>query len=259
VKYDEWISGLDLVDAGKEMRRLIVEMYPICRSITGEGLRETLRIIGNIVPLELYEVPTGTPVFDWHIPKEWNVLDAWVKNSRGEKVIDFRRSNLHLVNYSLPVREKVPLEELKKHLFSIPEYPRWVPYRTSYYKETWGFCLSHEQLASLKDDIYEVHIDSTLEPGSLTYGEFFLPGETTDEVLISCHACHPSLCNDNLSGLSLATTLAKRLGNISRRYSYRFLFIPGTIGSIAWLSKNEYRLPLVKHGLVVDSIITGST
>jgi len=254
VKIGEWIWRLDPVEAGKDMHRLIVELYPICRSITGEGLRETLRILGNIVPIELHEVPTGTQVFDWSIPKEWNVRDAWVKNSRGEKVIDFRRSNLHLVNYSIPVRKMVRLEELKEHLFSLPEYPRWIPYRTSYYKEAWGFCLSHEHLMSLPDGIYEVHIDTSLEPGRLTYGEYYLPGETTDEVLFSCHACHPSLCNDNLSGLSLAATLARGLGNISRRYSYRFLFLPGTIGAIAWLSRNEERLGFVKHGLVLACV-----
>jgi aminopeptidase-like protein len=250
----DWKRGLDLRAAGQEMYQLIVEMYPICRSITGEGLRRTLRILGRVVPIEMYEVPTGTKVFDWTIPKEWNVRDAYIKNSRGEKILDFQRSNLHLVNYSMPVRKKMPLEELKKHLHTLPEHPRWIPYRTSYYKESWGFCLSHDQFVALEDDLYEVHIDASLEPGSLTYGECYLPGESEDEVIFSCHTCHPSLCNDNLSGIALATFLARHLDTFRLRYSYRFLFIPGTIGAIAWLSRNEALIPRIKHGLVVACV-----
>jgi aminopeptidase-like protein len=239
------------------MYRRIAEMYPICRSITGNGLRKTLAILGEAVPVELHEVPTGKKVFDWTIPKEWNVRDAWIRDPRGRKIVDFRNSNLHLVNYSVPVRGKMPLSELKAHLFTLPGHPGWIPYRTSYYQENWGFCIPHEQLASLEEGVYEVHVDTTLEPGSMTYGECFLPGETSEEILVSCHACHPSLCNDNLSGLSLAATLARGLLDVSRRYSYRFLFIPGTIGAIAWLSENETRVDRVKHGLVVACVGDG--
>jgi aminopeptidase-like protein len=236
------------------MLRLIAELYPICRSITGDGLRESLRLLQRQIPLELREVPTGTQVFDWTVPKEWNIRDAYVKNAKGERVIDFQKSNLHVVNYSMPVRQRMGLGELKEHLFTLPEHPDWIPYRTSYYKESWGFCLSENQLAGMKDEEYEVCIDSTLEEGHLSYGEYFLEGETRDEVLISCHACHPSLCNDNLSGIALAVSLARRLKSMPRRYSYRFLFIPGTIGAITWLAKNEDKLANIKHGLVLTGV-----
>lgn len=189
---------------GKQMYQLISQLYPICRSITGNGFRETLRILQNYIPLEVREVPTGTEVYDWTVPQEWNINDAYIKNDRGEKLIDFQACNLHVVNYSVPVQQKISLDELKKHLFSLPDYPDWVPYRTSYYKESWGFCLTHKQYLALQDEEYEVYIDSSLKPGSLTYGEYFIPGETSQEVLISCHSCHPSLCNDNLSGISVA-------------------------------------------------------
>src|SRR6267143_1345630 len=206
-------NGFDPVAEGHAMFRLIAEMYPICRSITGDGLRETLRALQRQIPLELREVPTGTQVFDWTVPGE-----------------------------------------LKEHLFTLPAHPDWIPYRTSYYKESWGFCLPQKQLAGLKDEEYEVCIDSTLEDGHLTYGEYFLQGETREEVLISCHACHPSLCNDNLSGIALAISLALRLQSASRRYSYRFLFIPGTIGAITWLAKNEDKTANIKHGLVLTGV-----
>jgi len=239
---------------GLEMYRLISDLYPICRSITGDGVRKTLHIVQQQIPLETYEVPTGTQVFDWTVPKEWNVRDAYVKNRQGEKVIDFQVSNLHLLNYSIPIHKQMSLSELKEHLFTIPDHPEWIPYRTSYYKENWGFCLSHNILEKLEDGEYEVYIDSSLEDGHLTYGEYYLPGETEEEVLFSCHICHPSLCNDNLSGISLATFLAKNLSLQQRRYSYRFLFIPGTIGSITWLALNEDKTHRIKHGLVVSGV-----
>jgi aminopeptidase-like protein len=193
-------------------------------------------------------------VFDWTVPKEWNIRDAYIRNSKGEKVVDFKESNLHILQYSIPVKMKLPLAELEEHLFSNPDWPEWIPYRTSYYKENWGFCLSHNQRRSLEDGEYEVCIDSTLEEGHLTYGEYRLQGKTNEEVLISCHSCHPSLCNDNLSGISLATFLAKLLTPLSLRYSYRFLFIPGAIGSITWLSANEGHVSSIKHGLVVACV-----
>ena len=248
------IVGAAQATCGEEMMRLIAELYPICRSITGNGIRESLRIIGNIIPLDIHEVPSGTPVFDWMVPREWNIREAWIKDSEGNRIVDFRDSNLHVVNYSRPVHARLSLAELRPHLFSLPEYPDWIPYRTSYYRETWGFCLSHRQFEQLRDDEYEVYIDSTLADGSLTYGELFLPGETPSEMLFSCHACHPSLCNDNLSGMAVATFLARQLGAAPHRFSYRFLFIPGTIGSIAWLSRNEARVSSIRHGLVLSCL-----
>jgi aminopeptidase-like protein len=249
--------AVDQPDIGIEMYRLITELYPICRSITGNGVRETLRIIGTYIPVELNNVPTGTRVFDWTVPREWNITDAYVKSSRGERVIDFQVSNLHVVNYSVPVKKRMSLAELRPHLFTLPDHPDWIPYRTSYYNENWGFCLSHNQLMELRDEEYEVCIDSSLEPGFLTYGEYILPGESSDEVLISCHVCHPSLANDNLSGITLALFLAKHLSNVKRRYSYRFIFIPGTIGSITWLSQHEAHTSRIKHGLVLASVGAG--
>jgi aminopeptidase-like protein len=236
------------------MFRLMAELYPICRSITGQGFRETLGLLRRRVPMAVHEVPTGTAVFDWTVPKEWNIRDAYVKNARGERVIDFRRSNLHVVNYSAPTRVTMSLAELRAHLHSLPEHPDWIPYRTSYYRETWGFCVSHRQLLALEEGPYEVSIDSSLEDGHLTYGEHYLPGELRDEVLLSCHACHPSLCNDNLSGVVLNAYLAWYLSRFRLRHSYRFLFIPGTIGAITWLSRNEAAIGDVKHGLVLSCV-----
>jgi aminopeptidase-like protein len=245
---------MDLALVGNEMYQLITDLYPICRSITGNGFRETLGVLSGHIPLKTREIPSGKEVFDWVIPPEWNIRDAYIKNSSGKKVVDFRNSNLHVVGYSVPVKRTMRLEELKKHLFTLPEKPDWIPYRTSYYHTAWGFCLSHRQLQALKEDEYEVCIDSTLGPGHLTYGEFFLKGRSEEEVLISCHACHPSLCNDNLSGISIATMLARTLAKITLRYSYRFLFIPGTIGSIAWLSQNETHITNIKHGMVLTCL-----
>lgn len=239
---------------GKELHAFAAQLYPICRSITGEGIRRTLDLIGERIPIQKFDVPTGTQVFDWTVPKEWNVRDAYIQGPEGIRVIDFRKSNLHVLNYSVPIRAKMTLGELKPHLFTIPEQPDWIPYRTSYYKEDWGFCLSHNQMLALKEGEYEVCIDSTLTNGNLTYGECYLAGQTTDEVLISCHACHPSLANDNLSGLTVATFLAKLLSQRDKRYSYRFLLIPGTIGAITWLAQNREAAERVRHGLVLTCI-----
>jgi aminopeptidase-like protein len=238
----------------QQMYALIELLYPICRSITGDGVRQTLQVIEQYIPLDVHEVASGKQVFDWTVPKEWNVRDAYIKAPSGEKIVDFHSCNLHLLNYSLPIQATLSLSALKEHLFSLSDHPDWIPYRTSYYHETWGFCLPHKQLESLRDGDYEVLIDTTLEPGYLTYGECYLPGETTDEVLFSCHVCHPSLCNDNLSGVSLVTHLARYLHSAPRRYSYRFVFIPGTIGAITWLSCNQSRLANIKHGLVVACV-----
>ena len=259
-----WTGGLErtegdfaLASVGDEMYSLVHGLYPICRSITGDGLRQSLRLLGRIAPLTLHEIPSGTRVFDWEVPPEWNVRDAYVKDPQGRKVIDFQRSNLHLVSYSRPIHERMPLAELRKHLHSLPDKPDWIPYRTTYYNESWGFCLSERALQGLADGEYEVYIDSSLAAGFLTYGECYLPGQSVEEVLVSCHCCHPSLCNDNLSGMAVSAFLARRVAASPRRYSYRFLFIPGTIGSIAWLSLNEVRLSLVKHGLVVACVGDG--
>jgi aminopeptidase-like protein len=248
------LKSVSIDVAGREMHELIVDLYPICRSITGNGLRETLNRIGQRIPLQVSEVPSGTQVFDWTVPREWNIRDAYVKNSNGRRVIDFNQSNLHVVNYSVPVKATMTLSELKPHLHSLPEYPDWIPYRTSYYREQWGFCLTHRQLQEMKDETYEVCIDSTLENGSLSYAECFIRGREESEVLFSCHVCHPSLCNDNLSGIALAVFLARHLSGIDLRYSYRFLFLPGTVGSITWLSRNEQNTHRIKHGLVIACV-----
>jgi aminopeptidase-like protein len=239
---------------GTAMYDLIGELFPICRSITGDGVRKTLRILERHVPMTISEVPTGTQVFDWTIPQEWNIRDAYIKNSRGERIVDFQRSNLHVLNYSVPVHATMALEELRPHLFSNADRPHSIPYRTSYYKQAWGFCLAHEQLLRLDDGPYEVCIDSTLADGHLTYGECFLPGASDDEILVSCHVCHPSLCNDNLSGISVATFLAREIARNAHQYSYRFLFIPGTIGAITWLARNQEAASRIKHGLVLTCV-----
>jgi aminopeptidase-like protein len=248
------LDQCDSEQLGKELHAFAAELFPICRSITGEGIRRTLDLIGARIPLQKFDIATGTQVFDWTVPKEWNIRDAYVQDPDGARVVDFRENNLHLMNYSAPIRAKMSLGELRPHLFTIPDRPDWIPYRTSYYKEDWGFCLSHNRLLAMKEGEYEVCIDSSLENGYLTYGECYLPGQTTDEVLISCHSCHPSLANDNLSGLGVATFLAKLLSQCERRLSYRFLFIPGTIGAITWLAQNRATASRVKHGLVLTSI-----
>jgi aminopeptidase-like protein len=242
--------------AGEELYKLVAELYPICRSITGDGVRRTLEIVDReIGGLEVSEVPTGTQVLDWTVPREWNVRDAWVANAAGERVIDFQASNLHLVSYSVPVRATMPLAGLKERLFILPDQPDLVPYRTSYYAERWGFCASRRLIDSLPEGDYEVCVDTTLADGHLTYGERLVEGRTSDEVLVSCHVCHPSLANDNLSGIAVASRLARLLGEGPRpRYSYRFLFIPGTIGSITWLARNAERVDRIRHGLVLSGV-----
>jgi aminopeptidase-like protein len=247
-------AGTERAAAGAEMHALMTELYPIGRSITGDGIRATLKRVAREIPLTLVEVPTGTAVFDWTVPREWNVRDAYVANARGERVIDYRRSSLHLVGYSVPLRARMTLDELRPHLYTLPDHPDWVPFRTSYYRETWGFCLSHDALTRLDDGEYEVVIDATLRDGSLTYGEWLHEGERPEEILVSTHCCHPALANDNLSGIALATALGRRLAACRTRYSYRFLFIPGTIGSITWLARNEATAGRIAHGLVVTCV-----
>ena len=248
----------DWTDVGREMYELIAKLFPICRSITGNGVRETLKIIKGHIPLNIIEVPTGTEVFDWVVPKEWNIKNAYIKNSKGEKIIDFKKSNLHVMSYSMPVNKIVSLKELKENLYSLPDYPDWIPYVTSYYVERWGFCLSHKQLEQLEDDLYEVVIDSSLENGALSYGELYIQGEKSDEFLFSTYICHPSMCNDNLTGPVLLTYLAKYLMKLKEesnlKFSYRFIFIPETIGSITWLCKNEEKVSNIKSGIIATCL-----
>jgi aminopeptidase-like protein len=244
----------DSPGAGPAMHALISELFPVCRSITGNGFRSSLRRLGEIIPLVLSEVPSGTPVFDWTVPKEWNIRDAWIADSSGRRVVDFQASSLHVVNYSVPVRARMSLADLRPRLHTLPDQPDLIPYRTTYYAEDWGFCLSQRQLESLAEGEYDVCIDSTLAPGHLTYGECVLPGETDKEILISVHSCHPSLANDNLSGMAIATFLARHLADRPRRHTFRFLFIPGTIGSITWLGLHEAQTSRIRHGLVLSCL-----
>jgi aminopeptidase-like protein len=229
------------------------ELFPICRSITGDGVRRTLAAVGRRIPIDVHEVSTGTKVLDWTVPDEWNIHDAYIARNE-TRVVDFQESNLHVVSYSEPVHQVMSLAELRPHLHTLPERPDWIPYRTSYYSRDWGFCLAQRQLDTFEDGDYEVVIDSTLEPGALTYGECFLPGERDDEVLFTTHVCHPSLANDNLSGIAVLTELAAALGDRRRRLSYRMLFIPGTIGSITWLARNEERAARVVAGVVLACV-----
>jgi len=239
------------------MHELMAELFPICRSITGDGVRETLRIVNDRVPLAVREVPSGTQVLDWTVPEEWNIDDAYVALD-GERVVDFRSSNLHVVGYSEPIRRVMSLDELRPHLHTHTVCGGWIPYRTSYYTRDWGFCLTQNVLDELGDGEYEVVIDTTLERGALTYGELVVPGERPDEILVTTHICHPSLANDNLSGIALLTQLAATLGSQPNRHSYRFLFIPGTIGSITWLATHEEVLSRVVGGLVVACVGDGA-
>ena len=241
-------------EAGAQLHAFASELYPICRSITGAGTRATLDAVSRIVPLERVEVPTGTKVFDWDVPREWNIRDAWIKNAAGERVVDFQRHNLHVMSYSTPVRARMSLAELRPHLFSLPEQPTWIPYRTSYYRDNWGFCLTHEALQALPEGEYEVCIDSTLEPGALSFGQAVLPGDSSEEILIWTHVCHPSLANDNLSAIAVAAHLARSLATRPRALTYRFVFAPTTIGAITWLALNEAHVGRIKHGLVLASL-----
>ncbi|WP_435849876.1 DUF4910 domain-containing protein [Streptomyces scabiei] len=236
---------------GEEMHALVERLYPLCRSITGDGVRATLDIVGEYVPLQVHEVPTGTQVLDWTVPQEWNIRDAYIADASGRRVVDFAASSLHVLGYSVPVSATLPLAELREHLYTLPEHPSWVPYRTSYYQPQWGFCLSQDTLDALPDGEYEVRVDSTLADGHLTYAEHVVPGRTADEVIVSCHVCHPSLANDNLAGVAVATFLARALAERTPYYTYRFIFAPGTIGAITWLARNAERIERVRHGLVL--------
>lgn len=242
---------------GAEAFALMERLFPLCRSLTGAGVRATLDVLAETLELRRTEIPSGTRIFDWRVPDEWNLRDAYIARGDGTRVVDLRDSNLHVVSYSEPVRARMPLAQLRERLHTLPDQPDLVPYRTSYYERTWGFCLSQrqlDQLEQLDETEYEVVIDATLEPGHLTYGEVLLPGERADEVLISTYLCHPSLANDNLSGIAVAAMVAHELAQRRRRLSYRILFAPGTIGPLAWLHQNRATLAHLRHGLTVSCI-----
>jgi aminopeptidase-like protein len=239
---------------GTDAYELTERLFPLCRSLTGDGVRATFDVLEEHIPITRIEIPSGTQVFDWVVPDEWNIRDAYIVGPDGTRVVDYQQSNLHVVSYSEPVRTTLPLEELRERLYTLPDQPDVVPYRTSYYERTWGFCLSHRQLLQLPPGDYEVVIDSTLEPGDLTYAELVIEGTGAREVLISTYVCHPSLANDNLSGIAVATMLAKRLLERDLRHTYRFVFGPGTIGPLAWLYQNQDRLDRVEHGLTLSCI-----
>lgn len=256
---DKTFAGAaSLIGAGKgsgaDMHALCARLYPFLRSITGDGVRRTLEVLAEQLPIEVTEVASGTPAFDWTVPNEWTVNEAWLRGPDGRIVCDIRDHNLHLVNYSAPFRGSLSLDQLRPHLFSLPDRPDWIPYRTSYFKEDWGFCLRHRDLEGLTEGNYEVCVDTRLAPGALTFGECVLPGESDEEVLVSAHVCHPSLANDNLSGISVAARLAMLLSRIQRRYTWRFVFAPSTIGVITWLSQRETITPRIQHGIVVSGV-----
>src|SRR3989338_741207 len=234
-------------DISKNMYGLVKDLFPICRSITGNGVRETLKIIKKQIPIKIYEVPTGTRVFDWTVPEEWSIKDAYVLDESGKKAIDFKKNNLHIVGYSIPINKTIDLSELQEHLYSLPDQPAAIPYITSYYQRRWGFCLSDEDRKKLKKGKYKVLIDSELKKGSLTYGELIIPGKYKKEVFLSTYVCHPSMANNELSGPAVTTFLTKWILSKRRRHSYRIIFIPETIGSITYLSKN---LEVMKENMI---------
>lgn len=241
------------------MRRLLSDLYPICRSITGPGVRSTLDRIAEEVPLVRSSLVSGTRVFDWTVPDEWVIRDAWIapEGSNGnlsERIVDFSRSNLHVVGYSTPIDAVLTLDELRPHLHTLPDRPDLVPYRTSYYTRTWGFCVADSLATSMRDQRYRVVVDSDLHPGRLDWGEVVIKGATDETVVFSTHICHPSLGNDNLTGIAVLVDLARAVAARPRRLTYRFLFVPGTIGSLAWLQTNRDVLDRVTHGLVVTGL-----
>ncbi len=245
------MERIDIID--DYLKRL----FPIVRSITGDGNRKTLNILKEIIPLNILEYSTGQKVYDWTIPKEWNIRDAWIKNSKGEKIIDFKLSNLHVVSYSTPIHKKIRLNELDKNLHYLENIPDAIPYRTSYYDENWGFCVSYNQYLELfnSGEEYEIYIDSKLDNGSLTLGELIIAGRSEKEHLLSCYICHPSMANDSLSGVIVTALIAKELFKLRGKleYSYRIIFVPETIGAIAYCANNENKIKSIDRALVVTT------
>ncbi len=234
-----------------EAMATMAELLPLQRSITGDGVRQTLHRLGQIADLQRHEVPSGTQVFDWQVPNEWNLREAYIADASGKRVVDVADSSLHVVGYSVPVRCTMPLQALQAYLHSIPEHPDWIPYRTSYYKETWGFCLRHADRERLAPGDYTVVIDATLRPGHLSYAECVVPGSGDGAAMIYTHTCHPALANDNLSGMALAALLARALSAVQPRLTWHFVFAPGTIGSLTWLSRNRELAQNLRAGLVM--------
>ena len=248
------LDGVDIDAQVASMLGLMREAFPLCRSITGDGVRDTLAIVARSIPIAVHEVPSGSVALDWVVPREWRVREAWIKDPSGRKIVDFSDHTLHLMSYSVGVRGTFTLEELRPHLFSRPDLPDAIPYRTSYYNEAWGFCLRHRDLERLEDGDYEVVIDAELVDGALTYGELVIPGSTDREILLTTHVCHPSMANDNLSGIAILTALGGLLHRTRRHHTYRLLFIPGTIGSLAWLERNRNVVSRIDHGVVLTGV-----
>lgn len=246
------INESNLID---EVDDLLKELFPICRSITGNGVRKTLSVLKRIASFDIHEVPSGTKCYDWIVPDEWNIEDAYVEDSSGEKIIDFNKNNLHLVNYSIPIKKTISYEELIKHLHTLPDLPDAIPYRTSYYKKNWGFCLSQNEFNRLnKNDQFHVNVNSTLKSGNLTYGDYLIKGNSKKEFLFSTYCCHPSLANDNLSGPVLWILLLRLLQNKKTRHSYRFIIVPETIGAITYLSQNEKKMQQINGGFILTCV-----
>jgi aminopeptidase-like protein len=241
-------------ERGDEMVELMRELFPLPRSLTGQGVRDTLAILAREIPLEVVETPTGTPVFDWVVPREWTLRAAWIEGPGGERVLDAASSSLRVLGYSTPVDATVELDELRRHVFTHAEDPELVPYRTSYWKEQWGLCMSRRELDALPPGPYHVVIDSTLADGSLTSGELRIPGSSEAEFLLSTYVCHPALANDNLSGVVLLWALARTLSRQRLRYTYRLLWSPGTLGPLCWLDRNLSTLDRVEHGLTISCV-----
>ena len=237
--------------AGRELHELMTELFPIPRSLTGEGVRSTLAVLARELPIEVVETPTGTEVFDWKVPREWTIRDAWLEDAAGQRILQLADSTLHVVGYSVPVDMTLSLEELEEHVFTHPSDDALVPYRTSYYEERWGFCMSRHQLESLAPGTYRAVIDSTLADGSLTSGEVRIAGAEQNEVLLSTYVCHPALANDNLSGVALLWAIGRVLLEQDLRYTYRLLWSPGTLGPLSWLARNLDALDRIQNGLVV--------
>lgn len=245
-----------MLETGDQLHALVERMFPLRRSLTGEGVRQTLAVLAEELPLQVIEVPSGTAVLDWHVPREWRVQEAHVTAPDGFRVVDWADGPLHLVGHSAPFHGSLELAELRDHLHSLPDRPTLTPYRTSYYADAWGFCLPHERVERLVEGRYDVVVDTELAAGSLTWGEVVVPGQLEDEVLVTAHVCHPAQANDNLSGIVVAAGLAQRLlTGPTPRHTFRFLFAPGTLGAIAWLDRHrEDVVPRIRAGLVLTGL-----